>query len=102
MPIDQDTAIALLRMATTTLTNAKTTAVGQHTQLGIEIRAADDAMQEMTTAFTSVSNASPAQMADTTAAAVRVAAAGLQTASTLLNAAIPPQPRESKSLDEWK
>jgi hypothetical protein len=102
LPIDQDTAIALLRTATTALTNAKTTAVGQHTQLGNEIEAADDAMREMTTAFTNVSNASPTQMADTTAAAARVAAAGLQTTSTLLNAAIPPQPHESKSLDEWK
>ena len=102
MPIDQNTAIALLQTAATTLTNATTSAAGQHAQLGNEIRAADVAMQDMTTAITNVSGASQAQMADATAAAVRAAAIGLQAASTLLNAAIPPEPNEGKSLDEWK
>jgi hypothetical protein len=102
MPIDQNTAIALLQTAATTLINAKTTAASQHAQLGNEIRAADVAMQDMTSAITNVSGASPAQMVDATAASVRAAAVGLQAASTLLNAAIPPEPNEGKSLDEWK
>jgi hypothetical protein len=102
MVIDRRVAAEALTSARETFDRAKEVAERRQQDLAAKLAAAAPSGEDINTALTNLSSATDAQLSQATASAISAAAAGIQAAANLLDAATPPAASTGKALDEWK